>query len=118
MLRLGLRPFSRERVLRSMSHSTPTPIQAPSLREWVLSQSSPSQPPSSSTPKSFKIVDVRDDDYMGGHIPGCINVPSRQFSFRVDGLVDELKDHEAIVFTCALSQQRGPTVISRVLNLT
>jgi len=103
-----------------MSFNTPTPIPATSLREWVLSkqpkssdnkqESSPvsSNPP---IPKSFKIVDVRDDDYIGGHIPGSINIPSRQFSSRVEDLVDELRDHEAVVFTCALSQQRGPNVL-------
>ena len=96
-----------------MSNTTPVPIQAPNLREWILSKQS--NPPSSdssslSIPKTFKVVDVRDDDYVGGHIPGTINVPSRQFSSRVTDLLDELKDTEAVVFTCALSQQRGPNV--------
>lgn len=102
-----------------MSSSAPTPIPAPSLREWVLSkqQNSPDNETESSSlsstppiPKSFQIVDVRDDDYIGGHIPGSINIPSRQFSSRVEDLVDELKGHDAVVFTCALSQQRGPNV--------
>jgi len=61
-------------------------------------------------PKSFQIVDVRDDDYIGGHIPGTLNVPSRQFSSRVEDLIEELKGHDAVIFTCALSQQRGPNV--------
>jgi hypothetical protein len=100
----------------TMSYITPTPIQAPTLREWVLSKQPNSQsketesPSSSSIPKTFKIVDVRDDDYVGGHIPGTLNIPSRQLPSRVDSLVEELKDNEAIVFTCALSQQRGPNV--------
>jgi 3-mercaptopyruvate sulfurtransferase SseA len=99
-----------------MLYTTPTPIQATTLREWVLSKqpnSSSSETASSSSPipKTFKIVDVRDDDYVGGHIPGTLNVPSQQFSSRVDSLLDELKDNEAVVFTCALSQQRGPNVL-------
>ena len=108
-------------LFSTMSYTTPTPIQAPTLREWVLSKQSNSRPNdtesslSSSIPKTFKIVDVRDDDYVGGHIPGTLNIPSRQLPSRVDSLVEELKDNEAIVFTCALSQQRGPNVFSRTI---
>lgn len=108
----------------AMSNTRPVPIEASSLREWVLSQqsSSKSEPstPSSTIPKTFKVVDVRDDDYQGGNIPGSMNVPSRQLNSRVESLVDDLKDNEAVVFTCALSQQRGPnvsTLISRVADI-
>ena len=94
-----------------MSTGTPLPIQPAALREWVISNHPQhSDPPPTSVPKKFAIVDVRDDDYVGGHIPGTLNVPSRQFPLRVETLVDELKDKDAVVFTCALSQQRGPTV--------
>jgi len=99
----------------------PVRLEATTLRTWILSQPNlgtakdeTDQPSTSSTPKTFQIVDVRDDDYIGGHIPGCLNVPSRIFSFRVEDLVDELKDNEAVVFTCALSQQRGPNVSSQL----
>lgn len=104
----------------TMSQKTPIHIQAPSLREWVLAEQpqsttneTQSSSPSPPIPKTFKVVDVRDDDYIGGHIPGSLNVPSRQLSTpRIDSLVDELKDNEAVIFTCALSQQRGPNVFS------
>ena len=110
-------------LFSTMSYITPTPIQAPTLREWILSKQSNSQSndakssssSSPSIPKTFKIVDVRDDDYVGGHIPGTLNIPSRQLPSRVDSLVDELKDNEAVVFTCALSQQRGPNVFSLLI---
>ena len=105
-----------------MSYTSPTPLKAPTLCEWVLSKQPDSQSNESSSssssspiPKTFKIVDVRDDDYVGGHIPGTLNVPSRQLSSRVDSLVDELKDNEAVVFTCALSQQRGPNVFFHII---
>lgn len=96
-----------------MSYPTPIPLQAASLREWILSKqpgSSPTESTSTNSPKSFQIVDVRDDDYVGGHITGSVNVPSRQLPSRVDDLADELSGNEAVVFTCALSQQRGPNV--------
>jgi hypothetical protein len=90
--------------------TAPIPLPASALREWVLSQGQSSTTATDNIPKRFKIVDVRDDDYQGGNIPGAMNVPSRQMSSRVDDLVEELQGNEAVVFTCALSQQRGPNV--------
>lgn len=53
-------------------------------------------PTTSNVPrKNVTIVDVRDDDFEGGNIVGCINVPSTQLSDeRVKELVKELKDGE------------------------
>lgn len=60
-------------------------------------------------PSSIAVVDVRDDDYEGGHIVGAIHAPSGTFLTRVDSLVGkELQDYERVVFHCSLSQQRGP----------
>ena len=55
------------------------------------------------------IVDVRDSDYIGGHIRGSINVPSPSLDWKMPELVRQLKDKEIVVFHCALSQQRGPS---------
>ena len=55
------------------------------------------------------IVDVRDSDYIGGHIRGCVNVPSPSLDWKMPELVRQLKDKETVVFHCALSQQRGPS---------
>jgi hypothetical protein len=106
----------------STMSTRPVPIEASTLREWVLSQESSSKsdsksesPTSTTIPKTFKVVDVRDDDYQGGNIPGAMNVPSRQLNSRIVSLVDDLKDNEAVVFTCALSQQRGPNVSSLIV---
>jgi rhodanese-related sulfurtransferase len=87
----------------------PLALEATTLRSWVLARQNPIT--DTSIPKKFQIVDVRDDDYIGGHIPGSLNIPSRQFGGRVPSLVHELKDCDAVVFTCALSQQRGPNVL-------
>jgi len=56
----------------------------------------------------YAIVDVRDDDFMGGNIPHCIHIPSSEFEQSVDELVERLKDVPLVVFHCFLSQQRGP----------
>src|SRR6201996_4721979 len=72
-----------------------------------------SQPVSSS---SIAIVDVRGSDYIGGHIRGCLNVPSSDLDWRTPELVRTLKEKEIVVFHCALSQQRGPAAALRYLR--
>ncbi|KAF9013190.1 Rhodanese-like domain-containing protein [Cyathus striatus] len=58
--------------------------------------------------KDFVVVDVRDDDYVGGNIKDAINKPSNEFLVNVDGLVKQTKDVPLVIFHCALSQIRGP----------
>ncbi|CAO3659021.1 unnamed protein product [Rhizopus stolonifer] len=50
--------------------------------------------PSKQSEINYVVVDVRDDNYKGGHIPGLINVPAGKLP--------------TIYFHCALSQVRGP----------
>ncbi|KAH8885939.1 phosphoprotein phosphatase-like protein [Thozetella sp. PMI_491] len=61
-----------------------------------------------STSPTFAIVDVRDDDYIGGHIKGSRNIPSGQLDAMLPTLVRQLQGKETVIFHCALSQQRGP----------
>ncbi|THV03077.1 Rhodanese-like protein [Dendrothele bispora CBS 962.96] len=58
--------------------------------------------------KDYLVVDVRDDDYIGGNIIGAVNMPSRDFLMNVDNLVKDTKEVPIMVFHCALSQVRGP----------
>lgn len=55
------------------------------------------------------VIDVRDSDYVGGHIAGGINAPTQTHDYRMPELVRQLQDKESVVFHCALSQQRGPS---------
>ncbi|OLY82445.1 Dual specificity phosphatase ibp1 [Smittium mucronatum] len=64
--------------------------------------------PTKKSGTDYLVVDVRDSDYEGGHIPGALNVPSYEMRDRVDGLAKELSDVPILVFHCALSQVRGP----------
>ncbi|RKF78924.1 CDC25-like phosphatase YCH1 [Golovinomyces cichoracearum] len=59
-------------------------------------------------PSKIAVVDVRDEDYIGGHIKNSINVPSTTLVIAMPELVRKLQDKELVVFHCALSQQRGP----------
>ena len=54
------------------------------------------------------IIDVRDDDHIGGHIKGSTHVPSATFPECLPELVKKLEGKEVVVFHCALSQVRGP----------
>ncbi|KAI7160476.1 ClpP/crotonase [Hortaea werneckii] len=54
------------------------------------------------------VIDVRDSDYIGGHIMGCQNVPVHTHDFKMPELARTLADQEAVIFHCSLSQQRGP----------
>lgn len=56
----------------------------------------------------ISVIDVRDSDYIGGHIMGCQNVPVQTHDFKMPELARTLADQEAVVFHCSLSQQRGP----------
>ncbi|KAK4032287.1 Rhodanese-like domain-containing protein [Parachaetomium inaequale] len=65
---------------------------------------------------TIAIIDVRDDDYIGGHIKGSLNVPSRTLDAMLPTLVRQLQDKQAVVFHCALSQQRGPAAALRYIR--
>ncbi|KAI5477796.1 M-phase inducer phosphatase, protein tyrosine phosphatase [Pseudohyphozyma bogoriensis] len=59
--------------------------------------------------KDVLIVDVRDDDYHGGNIPGAVRAPSElRTEASVTELVKQYKDVPRVIFHCALSQVRGP----------
>ncbi|KAF2967259.1 hypothetical protein GQX73_g6319 [Xylaria multiplex] len=57
---------------------------------------------------NIAVVDVRDDDHIGGHIRSSLHFPSRSLDATMPTLLRKLADKETVVFHCALSQQRGP----------
>ena len=56
--------------------------------------------PSSSPPASVLIVDVRDDDFVGGHIPGAINVPSSSLHRQMGRIQQLAHGKDLVVFHC------------------
>ncbi|KTW26196.1 hypothetical protein T552_03088 [Pneumocystis carinii B80] len=58
--------------------------------------------------KDLVIVDVRDEDFIGGHIKGALHIPSHELSSCILNLIEETKDAKEVIFYCAYSQQRGP----------
>ncbi|KAJ5105541.1 hypothetical protein NUU61_002888 [Penicillium alfredii] len=67
----------------------------------------------SSTSSKLAVIDVRDNDHVGGHIRSSTWVPTSTLDFRMPELVRTLQDKEKVVFHCALSQQRGPSAALR-----
>lgn len=70
--------------------------------------------PSSSS--SIAIVDVRDDDYIGGHINSSINIPSTSLDHKLPQVAEDLAQKDIVVFHCSLSQQRGPGAALKYLR--
>ena len=66
-----------------------------------------------STSSKVAVIDVRDDDHVGGHIRSSTWVSINTLDHKLPELVRTLKDKEKVVFHCALSQQRGPSAALR-----
>lgn len=62
------------------------------------------------------IIDVRDDDHVGGHIKSSTHVPSSSLDYRIPEIVRTMAAKEIVVFHCALSQQRGPAAALRYMR--
>ncbi|KAJ2902171.1 phosphoprotein phosphatase-like protein [Zalerion maritima] len=65
---------------------------------------------------SVAVVDVRDSDHLGGHIKGSLHFPSGTLESMMPTLIRKVEDKKAVVFHCALSQQRGPSAAVRYLR--
>ncbi|KAI1652944.1 Rhodanese-like protein [Daldinia decipiens] len=86
-------------------------ITASKLAEMLLVSANP---PSSDA--TVAIVDVRDDDHIGGHIKSSLHFPSRSLDATMPTLLRKLADKEIVIFHCALSQQRGPSAALRYIR--
>ncbi|KID75586.1 CDC25-like phosphatase YCH1 [Metarhizium brunneum] len=84
-------------------------MSAKSLSEKILAEKDAAN-------TSFAIIDVRDDDHIGGHIRGSTNIPIGQLDAMMPTLVRRLQDKKTVVFHCALSQQRGPSAALKYLR--
>ncbi|GJJ78858.1 hypothetical protein EMPS_11217 [Entomortierella parvispora] len=63
--------------------------------------------------KDYLVIDVRDVDYAGGHIPGGVNIPSSELVDHLPTLIEKHKDVPQLFFHCAMSQIRGPKAARR-----
>ncbi|CAO3623895.1 unnamed protein product [Mucor hiemalis] len=72
--------------------STPVFAEPEELMDLVLDESK--QPG-----RDYVIVNVRDVDYAGGHIPGAINIPANQMYDKANDLITHYKDVPRFSFT-------------------
>lgn len=89
-----------------------TTIQAPSITISDLKFIKPADLANSlrqpQTASGVAVIDVRDDDHIGGHIKGSQWVPINQLDARMPELLRVNQGKERVVFHCMFSQQRGP----------
>jgi Cdc25 family phosphatase len=68
------------------------------------------------------VIDVRDEDFVGGHIKGAINSPSEDLEDddELEALIERVcvggESKSEVVFHCMKSQERGPTCARRFKN--
>lgn len=68
------------------------------------------------------VLDVRDDDFVGGNIRDCVNIPCWELleGSRMDAFIDEHLlnpgGRVVLVVHCYLSQQRGPLAARRIVQ--
>ncbi|OSD07448.1 Rhodanese-like protein [Trametes coccinea BRFM310] len=101
------RPPYLEPSRRSLSSSTHS--SSPTMLKYITADELAAIIKSDKVPgKDYCVIDVRDDDWVGGNIKGAQNAPSSQFYVHVHDLVQKTKSVPTVVFHCALSQVRGP----------
>lgn len=81
----------------------------PTLKQWILQGHT-------NLGSKFQVIDVRDSDYVGGHIVNSLHIEASKFqntqsSKMMHDLVSKLRknNQDTVVFHCMLSQQRGPS---------
>lgn len=76
-------------------------IEPTTLRNWIKSGND----------SHFAVIDVRDSDYIGGHIIGCWHIPCQEIEYELPNILAKMKKNDVnhLIFHCAQSQQRGPS---------
>lgn len=84
-------------------------IERSTLKKWI-------QQGQTNLGEKFQVVDVRDNDHIGGHIINSKHIPAGKFKDASSGqtmskLLSYLRDTHGtcVVFHCMLSQVRGPS---------
>lgn len=81
-------------------------IEPQTLKSWIVQGHT-------NMGNKFQIIDVRDNDYIGGHIINCKHIESTKFknNSTMSLLLNNLRtmNQNTVIFHCMLSQQRGPS---------
>ncbi|KAI0165581.1 Rhodanese-like protein [Xylariaceae sp. FL1272] len=90
-------------------------IEGAELRGLLLAANDDTTENASKSP-SIAVVDVRDNDHIGGHIRTSMHFPTHSLDATMPTLLRKLADKDIVVFHCALSQQRGPSAALKYLR--
>eukprot|EP01084_Bolivina_argentea_P091651 164962_1 len=63
--------------------------------------------------KKYIIIDVRDNDYIGGHIIGSVNIPHISIEKHWADIVSKYNSTPLIIFHCQYSEIRAPAAYQR-----
>eukprot|EP01012_Entosiphon_sulcatum_P065657 TRINITY_DN94637_c0_g1_i1.p1 TRINITY_DN94637_c0_g1~~TRINITY_DN94637_c0_g1_i1.p1 ORF type:complete len:169 (+),score=36.58 TRINITY_DN94637_c0_g1_i1:28-507(+) len=61
------------------------------------------------------VIDVRGEDFKGGHIPGSINLPYEELTERAEEIATAHHGAHRLVFLCMNSQVRAPSCAATVM---
>lgn len=88
--------------LEDLKWVTPT-----DLRGWIQD-----------SPRKVAVVDVRGGDFGGGHIKGCYNFSSNEFTETLPQLYQRVNEEgiEDVVFHCRSSKNRGTRTTLEFIN--
>lgn len=52
------------------------------------------------SPWTFRVIDVRDEDFRGGNIKNCINIPQHEFTNNIQHYIDHhsLDKYATLIF--------------------
>ncbi|KAF8516838.1 hypothetical protein BU17DRAFT_67284 [Hysterangium stoloniferum] len=57
----------------------------------------------STTPgKDYLVVDVRDEDFIGGNVKGCLHAPFQRYESELPGFIIKVKDIPTVIFHCPI----------------
>ena len=84
--------------------SIPTYVTPAQLMSLLISASPPT------------VIDVREDDRVGGHITNSIHLPAPNLIMSPAKFIPKLCQYETLVFHCMFSQVRGPTCAAKFSN--
>ncbi|KAJ3123571.1 hypothetical protein HK098_001826 [Nowakowskiella sp. JEL0407] len=62
--------------------------------------------------ETFLVVDVRKNDYGGGHVKDSVNAPAQDFYESREDFVEKYSHVPKVYFYCGYSAQRGPLTAS------
>lgn len=66
--------------------------------------------------ENILLIDLREDDYIGGHIKNSVNIPANTFSNNIDRVLRLLDKYNYVIFYCQESLKRSPRCSNILLS--